>query len=659
MIQVNKDSDPLVWAKCCKHPVKLLSKRRLYVLLLCGNLTVIGTTAVILSPRLAVKGIYSTVGLLIVGTVLLFSPDDTTSDEFEVLQAGRVSKLITVLSLLSISAVLLLPVSQSVVLVFNVLAVVLLVTQLRKGQSPASLPFGVITVIVTNLLIKYLSVGFYYGSGDVFFEYQRTQSLLRANDISGIPGDYTFFPLMYILGGTTDLVTDLPLYDTIMAVQIFIYLVPILLLLALSNNLLAHRPYSNYVVFAILLVPVFVIGGLRYNTQYFASVLFLQVLYTVLSRRRAVYVRFDAVSMVLLLALVFAHHLTFVLIIPVVGIILVLKFYRGAFPKHPNYQGVQISVLTVGILGAIGYWIFRGSTFIQQAVLVGWTQLAAGFKFAFGRGQGSSEFLYYLGGSPPTMTLQKVVLEYYHSIGRIHMTLFFAIVILGVLQFSEVLERDRYSREITVLVLSFVGVVFILNTPFTFKIANRYQFLLGLLAPVSVGLGLYAFHRRMTSKGMVSTLGILLIVVAGTTNAAVASEIFIGEEGPERFYTEQEYDELHFASHYVLNYGDSASSFWTERTLVNSIFEAQVQDLPLVTQERIHIPYGLFIYLETWPDHTQTVSRPSITDAQSDARNPYTEKAQLTDHYIQSFAGSHNRVYDSGKIGILWEASKS
>lgn len=539
------------------------------------------------------------------------------------------------------------------------LAYALLALQLF-GASPRWLGLQATALFAVSPVTKYVTTGFYFGPGDNLFHVRYVRELLATGG-TAVLGRYADFPGLHSVTGALSLAGDLPAYDGLLATGVLLYvaLVPLVYLLVV---LVTDDPRLG----AFAAVCLAAMDQVGYHATYFFPQAFgvVEVLFVLyLTFRLNSLERWaDRVAATTLVALIFAamvltHHLTFVLIAPMlVMLVLAPVVVRRLYGDDVVLAAPRTVPLAVGGVLATAYWTFRSDFIAELAtsllVLVG-SQVVAS--------SGSKPIAAYgvdtlVPPATPATAVQSLA-----SPDGLYQIVLVAVFSLGVL--ALLAEPRRYRGAAALAVGGLLAAFVVFRTPIALTDIERFRLPLSFFFVVVLGVGLAAaFERSAVSAPRVVALVLVVVLLGTATPLAAGDDLYRVNEGPnlyELFPTSEpeadlewsEYRQLDATTAFAARYEGSVTTPWLEKEVMERHFGSVttrhlgVTD-PGAEREGLTAERGLVVHRETWADHSLILNPGGLTSL---------SELTVSDEWVTRTAATENEVYSAGEVNLLWQ----
>ena len=519
---------------------------------------------------------------------------------------GSCLKVVTVLGLGTLFAVEVTGSRLVPLLLFLPAAYLVVGTQLPTARAPVSFLGQLMVVFAVPLVAKYLVTGFYFGGTDTLVHVPAIEGLLASHSIRGIPGTYTYFPLFHVLLGSVSLLTTLPPYDSLVVTGILVYtlLVPVTYLAA--REYFRSTRVARAVAVGFTVAPSVSYYSLYFFPQSLAIALFVVAALVFVRARtaRSNHRRYTVLFLVLLFATTLTHHLTYLLLLPLVGVVVVVyglqagldSLRRVRSGERVRHRSSGLLLPLVGLSMALVYWSFS-----QRAILTGFVVGLLGVVTVT-TGGGTASYLF--GVAPTTDTVVRALGWYLTPNG----VFYSALALLFLMGFYEFVQhRARYGGQTSTVVAGLVAGGLLLPTPISLPAMHRFKLVLAVFALVPMGLGiarLFSVRARYRRYAAVSL--VLLAVIGGvssltTTTADDVHAVHPGERQAQVAFTRAEYRMVSTTTGFVGRYGggNPVSSDWITTRAFGAGAPPSIRQFA-ISRAGLSAPPGLVVVRDRW-----------------------------------------------------------
>jgi hypothetical protein len=541
------------------------------------------------------------------------------------------------------------------------LAYALLALQLF-GASPRWLGLQATALFAISPVTKYLTTGFYFGAGDNLFHVRYVRELIATGG-TAVLGRYADFPGLHAVTGALSFAGDLPVYDAMLGTGILLYvgLVPLVYLLVVLTT---DQPRLG----AFAAVGLVAMDQVGYHATYFfpqafgvVEVLFVLYLTFRLNTLERWADRVAATSLVALIfaAMVLTHHLTFVLIAPMLAmLVLAPVVVRRLYGEGVGLAAPRTVPLVVGGVLATAYWTFR-SEFLAEFV----TSFLVLFGSQVVASSGSKPIAAYgvdtlVPPATPATAVRSLV-----SPDGLHLIVLVAVFSLGGLA---LLAEPRRYRGAAALALGGILAAFVVfRTPIALTDIERFRLPLSFFFVVVLGVGLAAaFERSAVSTSRVVVLVTVLVLLGTATPLAAGDDLYQVNEGPnlyELFPTAEpeadlewnEYRQLEATTAFTARYEGSVTTPWVEKEVMARHFgPVGVRHLgvtdPAAAEQGLTAERGLVVHRDAWRRHSLILNPGGLTSL---------SELTVSDEWVTRTEATENEVYSAGSVRLLWQES--
>lgn len=488
-------------------------------------------------------------------------------------------------------------------------------------------------------LSKILTIEFYFGSGDIPSHVRAVQELLASGSVAAISQrGYDAFPGLHIITGSLSDIIGVTPHDSLLILGLFVYVWFLLLVYLLVRRVVGNDHIALFSAIVLSTMPAFSYFSSYFFPQSFA-VPVLVCLFLVLHMYGATgRTEFVVISYFLVGAAVISHHFSIVVVLPILlSMALLVRGINGTGNTETR-PSLRLSPLIVAGLVTLGYWVYVGEQFI-----IAFTGYSAGVLseplFSSGGEELRTTYNY---GSEVFYGMQSAdgLFEQLLVYSNLYYLAVFSLFTLGLVYAMR--NRERYRRITPWLVISIASGAFLFKTPLVFKSIQRVNHGLVTFFVLILGIGLFVAvseRARVTAAVVVLILGVTGPVVAADNLYSIHSEA-----QPQTDFSENEYAQLSAVSTFSKNYEPSISTFWATRRMLFH-FGVAVPGRVELRYQKMSIDGGAFLYRTKWAKHKVFVKENPI----------YFNKATMAADWLNTAVNSSNKVYASGKMGLLWD----
>ncbi|WP_458189234.1 hypothetical protein [Haladaptatus sp. NG-WS-4] len=385
--------------------------------------------------------------------------------------------------------------------------------------------------------------------------------------------------------------------------------------------------YASYFFPQSLAIPLVIIG-----------------LYLVIRQSTSSGFRFGLLGIIFIPALSFIHHFTYFLLIPILVLLFLSYWFMLRVSPTQTDPGFRLNypLLVAALVVIVVHWVILakgiyigGLIFALFDIVTTLFENSVGGVQTFTLGQISVK-------SDSTTGLQWLL-----SVSGIY---FSALVAISVIALGVIAKHHaKYYRLFPVLIVGLAGSVFIYKLPIPIKSSERIGFLWAIFFVFILGLALYhATQQERHSIGSISVC--LLLVVMGITAPLVGGhDYYKVKPGYDQQSTLSEQQSAMIASsgYFSQNYSSGIATLWMPRKALQRFGVDRVDRSEVSERALSNSKTNLFLYLEWWPKY-----RLKVIAAK---RSVYKNNVFMSEQWLQNAISSENKVYTSGKTGILWE----
>ena len=609
-------------------------------------------------PVTAIKGTYALIGLVLAAALYLLTSIDGDGPSREALASTEADQYwVIVLPLAVLAIIAAVTVDRLIALIaFVPLCYALIGYQwLARVPAPRLLPQLVATFLI-GPASKYLTTGFYFGATDLLGHVRAGQNLQRTGELTSIISaypTYEHFPGLHISIVGTSSFTGLEIYDSLLLLGLVAYSVFIVLVYLLFAKVSSKDVAMSATVLFSAITQVSYYSN-YFFPQAFATVLLIGLIYFALNIGLSVSVRRTRLvvfSTLLGIGVIFSHHMTVILFSLIltlyfVGYTAVRLFQREAPVVEDTPQ--PFVLLFTGIC-ALSYWTLYTagflryfSSFVYELIFV---------QSPLVSDSGGVRAVVGLGLAVPQHTPQ-VALRSLAAVDGIYYIVLTAIAVLGLV--AILYKPAKHSGYAGYLFVGFASVPFLLRTPII-NISRRLSLPMSAFFALFGGVGLLFIANRISSRTSRRLL-IATIVVLGTTSPLVAADdqyafhagpnLYEAYSSPEEQveFSDQEYAELRAMSDRIRFEDSEVTTLWVTRLAIEH-FGGEAEGRARVTDCGITSP-SPFVYRTEWKDHQVGFEGNTVGTA------------VISPTWLDTQVDQANKVYTTGKTGILWSESE-
>lgn len=574
----------------------------------------------VVSPLVALYGLYIPLGLAIAFLLARFSFGSQGSGLYQDIDSSRVVKVIGICVAMSIAVSAL--GYRWMIFPFSAIGLGSLGLSLFSGSAEYKSVLGAVMLLSVQPISRGLNTGFYFGTGDLIRDIQRANGLLEAQSTTGIGGIYEFYPGAFLNIGLTYRVAGWPVIQSAEAVAFVTGLTFLLMIYLLARQAIGSA--ARWVLVFGIALPTLSRSLSVYHAQQLGIVLALLSLYFYFAFKvqtnRTVGLTLLAVG-----SLAITHHLTVVLLVPP------LLLWFGGLARDPDDQLGRhgASVLTSSLIIGV-YWIYLGETFIRRMIITMLIHLGAGSSLFYDFDVGSSNKL--LWGDPitPSEPLQHLI--------NISPSLAVYTALVSVFSLGSLALLQGSNSDKGWLGAGMVSASGTFPTPVSYRILTRLAyvsipFFLGVVAK-----GTDEFKRSPNAKRAL----IALIVVAGMAGPYIAADDLDNDRGQPRAYSNGEMQQLSGIGSFAD--GMTVESFWVTEEMAATYFGMSAPTEPLSVSEEGVGGEGLFVVRRASAGNQIVVER----------GGGELQRVVISEGWMVSARGQSNVVYDSEDFFVVY-----
>lgn len=594
----------------------------------------------------AIRGVYPAVGVLL--TIATYSSiNGTWTSELKTdrLNTGHLEKLAFSFALLYLPLLVMFDVRWKGLIVLLPLLAYCLVRSLLGNETTRSLRL-IVLVFLLPPVTKISENGYYFGNGDILKDIPEALALLNDGSLSSLPGSYPHFPFTYVLTATSSMVSSVDIYTTYHVVGIVLFS---LLPLVVYNTIhaVSNKRTAAIGAFTTVLVYPFLYWSTYFIPPSHAFVFFSFLIY-ILFRVDRGNVRWVGLSIALVAATVFTHHLSILFMLSVLALVLVVQL---GLQWSVGVRRLQTPIIFVNLgLLAIAYWLYRGKWFIRELVFSGtdlWQSL-----FSLGRTGRFDPTTVYISGVPvfdpvPAKPFVDGILWMITPDGIIN-TLYIVVLLLSLVY---LLYSSDIEHSLLVLVVpGLLGIFLLLKTPFVFPTIFRLRLYWALPAVFVLTFGIKYMISGSEAEGVSPVSVFLLLLLATTAPLSVADDV-------DQFRPDADKQVQKSFSSEELAQIDAAAEFGTSRmnekvttTHLMGIYMREwypTLEATSVLRADERCRRGTYVYYrDSWADHvTTTQFREEVFGA---SRQHITTGARLNRMSTRS-----DQIFTTGAVGLV------
>ena len=523
--------------------------------------------------------------------------------------------------------------------------------QLRSEASVPTVLTGLWALFLAPRLGKYVTTGVYFGGSDTLAHVGAVEALFATGYSTAIPHGYDLYPIYHFLVGTTTVFSGLPVYDALVLTGIGLVSLVVPAVYALAVTVFDDARLGLAAALAVTLLEYFAYHAVYFFPQALASVL-LVVLLTVnaalfYAGDERGYRRLSAFALVLVVTMVFTHHLTYLLFGGVAAAALVVAVVRpsvfGGGPRDAarTLRFRRMFPVVVGGVVLLAYW-----TYSPSIIVVGIVQLTAGVLLDVVSVPAPQLFTY--GETLPADSVGRAVEWLLTPTGVYAVGLGAVLLVAG----YELLDRtERYERGFTLTVTGLVLAGLLLPVPVSIPQIERLQFAVTLVAAFPVAVGL---DRALSASR--STLVVALVVLAALGGATTFT-VLVADDVPA-VYTDEPRQQVSMSDAEfgaVGSTGAFADRYLAGEAATDRITNRAFETTPYNATERLRVrPDGLatdapyLVVRKEWQRHVVSPTE-SLRAADQNRFVVSPERFAAAD-------ATANKVYTAGRVRVYHSA---
>lgn len=529
----------------------------------------------------------------------------------------------------------------------------LISVHILHGAAPKYVLTEIVGVFFIALAAKYVDTYRFFGNGDLFGHTADVQRLVATGSTSVINDPYQFYPGLHIIAGSLKLVGGTVTYDAVVLTGIIAATSAIVVSYHFGRVISGSPKFGLLVALGMTVSYQFQFFGLYVFPQSLAVVLGFLAIYLALKPDfGGEYAGFGLANIIVMAAMAFTHHFTFILFAPIVVVLIFLRFisesqHRTRIFGEKDLVGPRLIPLFTGGMIAVTYWLYNEHGFFGQ-LLFATSELILNRSIIVN------------GSSGPTTTfplgvelIQQSVQEALVSIATpngIYFTMLLAVFSLGI---SESLRLTKmYYRLAGFVLMGIVGSFLILKTPIAFSIRLGHPFTLFFSVVLAVGL------LRLFSAGRGEGIFPLITLLAlGTTAPIVAGGDLYGlHQGPDfygsnklpdpqRDFSKLEYESMQSTAKFIKSNNRPATSMWMS-SIGFELLDASVSGGAQIVDCSIKTPRDALFYRTKWTEHQVYFNG---------ARN----RMIISNESFERMVVTENKIHTTGRTGMLFDGERS
>lgn len=599
------------------------------------------------STWLTIKASYTTIGLII-GILIIESNGrlGLFGDVLQGLEARWCGRIVVILSMLSISTLILFRSIPLVVFLTSLGYVFLVLQFIRFDRVSPQLISQLILLFAINSFTKLYTTYFYIGSLDLIKHTRNVLGLLESHRISSIPDIYAKFPILHISSGSISLLTDVSPHDSIILLGIVLFSVGLVVLYILLKEYIGGQKLPFVTTLLVSVSPLYIYFSNYFFPQSFALVMFYLFIFAAVGSVYRRDKRYMTISFVITSSLIFLHHFTMVLMLPIVLVMVITLNERNEWLESiSNTLKQTIFFCSLPYLTSVYYWSTEGqgfitgllnitvyviSTFMMKGITTGGTEVTQGF--------------YHLGVEPVEKTPMNAFEWLFSVVGITEILLVTSLVIGAV----AILFTDHSSKIAPLVGLGLVGSLLILETPITIKSMDRLAFPFSVFVYLVVGYGLmWLLENTDVSRSSMILIFVLLLSFVGPLTAVDDVENYRGTVDPKQTsISESEYAQLTTVARFHRSFETgSVGSFLVIRQMLH-LFKIPVasSDSVSINESRLRAT-DIFLYNDNWNKYQLRYA--------SGETNMKVNHVRMSSEWLNTQVSLSNKLYSSGELGLI------
>lgn len=648
--------------------------RGVLLALLLANLAGLAAVAQLVDAATAVKGAYTTAGL--VAALVVVETGRHRGDAGLALPdvpPRWALKVVVLVAALSVVVLRLGGPSRLVLAVLVPLGYVALFYQYLRADEVGGSMLGQLGLLFATLgAVRYETTHFYFGNGDLVSHSAWTRDLVATGAADHLPTGYETFPGLHVASGVLSSIAGFGANDAILVLGVCSFGV------LLATVFLFFDRYTGQSSTAFLAVVFLSVSStfVYYSTYFFPQSLAIALLFAVFYlattagatvRREEYLVWLSVVGAALL-----THHFTFVVTLPIVVVLLgydlasrlassppdVGEAGLGTWLRGTSVPGSDASAARVHSVLLSAPYLLAGAkwTLFDREFLSGFVELAGQVlaeTLSGGTTGADATVTVYLGTSPPDPLAAAV--RSLASVDGVHQAAVFAAIVVGALA---VLFADRGDPTVrTLAVIGAGGSLFLLALPVEVFTGQRLALPFAAFVFFLAALGVEWVLDRARGAQVLPVVALVALLAATGPLVAMAD---VGDHArepqPRGEYGESEFRQLSAAAEFVRrNDAERVTSFNVDRS-VYAYYEhsrpepnlARTEHSPSdsleVTEGTLRAPDAI-LYNENWADHRL---RHDASDESLVGRH-----ALVSEAWLAEYTAAHDTTYDAGEVGIV------
>lgn len=603
---------------------------KLIFTLIIGSAALVLVTLYIYGIQTALKGIYAPIGLFICYILVYDTSDSNSQTHFSDKHIERsLLKIYYIVFFLLIVMLALSIIGGHILLIGVGLLFIISIKQYSEYSNVAGL-FQIIPIFILPGIYLSVQTGFYYGNLDLFFHVVQVDNLLRYGGISAINELYRPFPNLHLLAMIHSLVVNVRPKYGIYFPGLITYSSLLLLIYSITSTVLSIK-HGYAIMIALAASTSFSFYAVYFFPQSLAFSAIMIVVYTFWKLSSTKDIRFILMISIFMLQLVFTHHLTVVLMAPL------MMFVAIYYVRDRDHKLVGSTLLSGFLLLLLYYWV------TYSKFLGAFGSAIAGVYQEGLTGQRSSAQIYAWGREAlPGIPFQEIFMNnmYYASLVSVYVS--------GV--FYLFYDKKHHSLAPLLLIGVFSSVV-IFKTPLSLKGLVRLRLVLLPFFAIILSIGVYNILESLKYNNWTTYIGVFLLTILIISNPIIMNpHIFTSQDHSEwnSAYSTEQLSSTKATGQFINKYssGSKAASSVTTRFLVNRFTDQSLASIK-PTEEGLMTKKSLIVFESRWTN--------SMIRVESDGRlTGSLDSAYMSKQWYNRSIMDNHIIYDSGSSGISY-----
>jgi hypothetical protein len=352
---------------------------------------------------------------------------------------------------------------------------------------------------------------------------------------------------------------------------------------------------------------------------------------------------YSIILLVFAFGLVVTHHLVGLILI---SLILLLSISGIVFS---NISGENMKLdLTGGVIivtSLLGYWALVGTSFIRAIstfLYYMWYETIIGGTISSGSSDSVSEIYYYGIGEQSNVILSGS--EFLTSSKGIYFSILVTFTVFAVIYVASTME----TKSKNLFILGAFAIPLSFPTPLSsLRGVNRLGFYFECFYTSIIAMSIIYWKDKLRFRMICVVLLGFLIVLAPVIGLGITPlNDTITSHEPQRSFDSAEETKLTEASKFAQWSDSPISTMWITMEFFDYLNKDARQPLQ-VTNKSINVSEGLFVYRESWASLNARKYEPTGGSI-----------VRFSRRCIKQIYENKNRVYDAGRVGIIWENSE-